>query len=347
MRKSPLKQEWEKIIHREAMFLKKAREQNPTMLNKLLEEKVPPKVQSSLEEAFTKSFLLIFEKGTPYIERSFSKENLQFEHDMMAYALKTRPDKKRFKAFDKKTTGKESLQVALSSVKGMGLGLLGIGLPDIPIFIGTLIRGVYEIALQHGYEYESVEGQYFVLEVIKTAFQHGDEVLASDAALNAFIKEPKLPANYNQEAQIEVVSKSLAAELLCVKFLQGMAVVGVVGGLADAQFLKRALQYAGLKYRRRFFWDELRPSHVKEKAAKQQSAVEKLTQPEETKPPLRPIPLSKNEAPMPISIPRMVEPTLSADSAEQAADLAAHTEAELAELGLAEDATLFEDKEQD
>ena len=41
-----------------------------------------------------------------------------------------------------------------------------------------------------------------------------------------------------------------------MKFLQGIPVVGAVGGAYDAVYLKRVAEYAELKYRRRFYQDK-------------------------------------------------------------------------------------------
>lgn len=38
-------------------------------MNQKLEEKIPPKLQGTLDAAFAKAFALIFEKGTGIIER--------------------------------------------------------------------------------------------------------------------------------------------------------------------------------------------------------------------------------------------------------------------------------------
>lgn len=38
----------------------------------------------------------------------------------------------------------------ISGVEGVGLGLLGIGLPDIPLFTAVILKSVYEIALSYG-----------------------------------------------------------------------------------------------------------------------------------------------------------------------------------------------------
>ena len=37
------------------------------------------------------------------------------------------------------------------------MGVLGIGLPDIPVFTGMILKNIYETALQYGYSYESRE----------------------------------------------------------------------------------------------------------------------------------------------------------------------------------------------
>ena len=37
-----------------------------------------------------------------------------------------------------------------------------------------------------------------------------------------------------------------------MKFLQGIPIVGVVGGAADAVYMKQILEYANIKYKHRF-----------------------------------------------------------------------------------------------
>lgn len=46
-----------------------------SILNQKLEEKIPPKLQKTLDTAFAKAFALIFEKGTGVIERRISGQN--------------------------------------------------------------------------------------------------------------------------------------------------------------------------------------------------------------------------------------------------------------------------------
>ena len=49
----------------------------------------------------------------------------------------------------------------------------------------------------------------------------------------------------------------VSLRLLYMKFLQGIPIVGVAGGLADSVYLKKITDYADLKYRRRFLKKKL------------------------------------------------------------------------------------------
>lgn len=131
------------------------------------------------------------------------------------------------------------------------LGALGIGIPDIPLFTGVLIRSLYEMAGCHGCGWDSPEERYFQLKLIEGALSGGEELHACNAALNDFIREPKLPDDYNEKVQLERTARALSDQMLCMKFLQGIPLVGVVGGACDAVCLSRVQRYAKLKYQRR------------------------------------------------------------------------------------------------
>lgn len=42
-----------------------------------------------------------------------------------------------------------------------------------------------------------------------------------------------------------------------MKFLQGIPVVGAVGGIYDAVYMKRITEYANLKYKKRFLMKKM------------------------------------------------------------------------------------------
>ena len=52
---------------------------------------------------------------------------------------------------------------------------------------------------------------------------------------------------------IEETAGLLSKELLYMKFLQGIPVVGVAGGAFDVKYMKEITAYAELKYRKRYY----------------------------------------------------------------------------------------------
>lgn len=149
-----------------------------------------------------------------------------------------------------KSTGTKNL--LLSGASGIGMGILGIGLPDIPVFTGMILKNIYETALHYGYSYESREEKYFILLLIQGAVSYGETFCEIDGKLNEFISCGTPPEEYQEKKQIEETAGALSKELLYMKFLQGIPVVGAVGGAYDAIYMKRITEYAGLKYRHRY-----------------------------------------------------------------------------------------------
>ena len=65
-------------------------------------------------------------------------------------------------------------------------------------------------------------------------------------------KKDENDVKLDKKEQILRTSDVLAEGLLYMKFIQGIPVAGIVGGLADTVYLKKVTDYAQLKYRRRF-----------------------------------------------------------------------------------------------
>ncbi|ONI44946.1 hypothetical protein AN641_05275 [Candidatus Epulonipiscioides gigas] len=248
-----LKRQWKRLARQEETFIKNATNKKPSKLEDFLSEKIPDKLQNTLDIAFAKSFELIFDKGTSVIEKTYNKKELEHIYKVNNFAFSITPDKKRVRALDKGASKSEINNTIISGVKGVGLGFLGIGLPDIPIFMGMVFRGIYEIALQYGYNYELEEERYFILNIISTSLSHGEEAILGNNLLNNFVLNPALPDHYDIINEIDKVANVLSTELLYMKFVQGLPVIGAVGGIFDAVFMKKILSYARLKYKQRFF----------------------------------------------------------------------------------------------
>ena len=118
-----------------------------------------------------------------------------------------------------------------------------------------MLRGIYEIALRYGFSYESETERQFILLLISGAVACGEELKAIDEELNAFILSGSFPAP-DMDALIRQAAGGLSKELLVMKFLQGVPLVGAVGGAYDAVYMKRVMAYAELKYRRRFYYND-------------------------------------------------------------------------------------------
>ena len=54
----------------------------------------------------------------------------------------------------------------VSGAAGMGMGLFGVALPDIPLFTAMLLKSLYEVALSYGYNYDELGEKYFILLLI-------------------------------------------------------------------------------------------------------------------------------------------------------------------------------------
>jgi len=143
-----------------------------------------------------------------------------------------------------------------SGVSGVGLGLLGIGLPDIALFTATIFRSIYEIALHYGYSYDSEEEQYYILCLIQGAVAYGEDMFSINQEINDYIDMNCLPIGYERQTYIDKTASFLSKELLYMKFLQGIPIVGAVGGAYDAIYMKQIVEYANLKYKRRFLLEK-------------------------------------------------------------------------------------------
>lgn len=234
---------------------------------RLVEKKVPESLQNTLESAFNKAFVTVFENGAGIIEKTYQKDKQiqQYKSNQrkLDYEGFTGKNVRRFEKQAKKTVYKN---LAISSAEGIGFGLVGWGIPDIPIFVSVLLKSIYEIAISYGYSYTSDKEKLFILKVIDTALKSGDVLKDKNQELNRLIDkyyyEEVRPDEVGETnpfvtelqivRQIDFSSLALSHELLYGKFVQGTTFVGVIGGTSDITCLKRITEYAALKYKRRF-----------------------------------------------------------------------------------------------
>ena len=253
-RQNRWEKEWTALEKKEARYLMRRREEKTSSaLQQKLEEKIPEKLEETLNTAFIKAFDLVFEKGTGLIEKTYNKDQQKTDYQVREYAAGLKESRKTVKAFGRQSQGTRMKNLMISGVEGVGLGLLGIGLPDIPLFTAVILKSVYEIALSYGFEYESEKEQWFILKMIETALKKGEELERNNSLLNAWIDQNGIGETVKgRKEQSKETAAAMAEALLYMKFLQGIPVVGVAGGAADTVYLKKITDYAELKYKRRF-----------------------------------------------------------------------------------------------
>lgn len=239
---------------KEKKFLDSRREKKESRLNRLLEEKVPDQLQSKLDAAFEKAFSLIFQKGTGLIEKTYSREKIERTYEVNRYLAGLEENRRNMRAFSKSADAAGGKNLIISGLEGIGLGILGIGLPDIPLFTALILKNMYELALSYGFSYETEEERCWILLLIRGALVYGDDAVKLSREADLFIREGIPPKNYSEKESIRQTAGCLSKELLYMKFLQGIPLAGAVGGAYDIIYLSRIQKYAGIKYKKRFLY---------------------------------------------------------------------------------------------
>lgn len=257
MNQKDWEKEHKKLIAEEKRFLKAGEKETLSFLAQKVEKWISDDIQHKLEGAFRKGFEIVFTKGSPIIEKTYSKAKYEEDYQIHHFTMETRK-KKPFAGFKRKakTAGRKNLM--LSGVEGVSLGVLGIGLPDIPVFIGMLMKTVQEIALSYGFTYETEEEKIFILKVIRTSLSRGEKRVAENRSLGKMIcgfEDEIFPL----DEEITVTAKALSDRLLYLKFVQGIPIVGLLGGISDFTVMKEISDYACFIYKKRFlrkYWEE-------------------------------------------------------------------------------------------
>lgn len=241
------------LENKEKRFLRSADERRPLSWKKAMEQKIPEKVYIGLESAFGKGFSVVFQKGRVVIEKSYDKKNIQENHAVRDFAFRLKGGRAEIRDIRRSAERSNLLNIAVTTAEGVGLGALGIGMPDIVLFIGMLLKGIYETALNYGYDYEGRYEQLIILKMMAASLCTGDsfrrfneEVDALMGAVGADITDSEL------EAQMQATAKVFAVDMLFLKFIQGLPIVGMIGGAANPFYYQKIMRYVQMKYQKRF-----------------------------------------------------------------------------------------------
>ena len=222
-----------------------------------LAAKIPIKLQSTLNSAFCQAFEVIYKKGTPLIDKTYDKKDAEQQYRINRFTYEVRQNKTSLRAFSRKSDISNSINLLISGVEGLGLGFVGCGIPDIPLLTAVILRSLYEISINYGFDYTKPEEQIYQLLIIQGAMSYGEDLQSCLEQLDNYAKTIIIPDENTIKKQIVASASALANEMLFLKFVQGIPIVGVVGGISDTVFLHRIQRFAKLNYQYRLLKGEV------------------------------------------------------------------------------------------
>jgi hypothetical protein len=229
----------------------------------VIREKIPDKFSVALRNAFYAGFKLVFEKGSPFIEKTYDKEKLQVVHDLGNYAVDKYPNSKKIKKFvkniDRQSDRSRAVNESISVLEGAVLGVLGIGIPDIPLFLAVIVRTINETALSYGYRYEAKAEKAFVLYLICGAVSDGEARARYDKKVD--LLGVSIDSGADIETDLEVVMKEasdvISNAIMAAKLIQSLPVAGLIGGMVNPYIISKVAKYSKLKYKKRYLRGKL------------------------------------------------------------------------------------------
>lgn len=250
--KTPIEKELDLIARKEAKLTRQAQQYQTARWKENLEQKIPPRVYTNLQTAFCKAFELIFEKGTTLIEKTYSKNEMELDFQVHDYAVELKGGKKELRQLKTSIERGNLINMAASAVEGIGLGALGIGLPDIALFLSVILKGTYETAVQYGFPYDTPQEKLFILKLLETSMRKGEQWIPCNAEVDNFFVPNGVWIETKLHEQIRKTADAFAVDMLLAKFVQGIPVAGILGGISNPVCYRRILSYVQLKYRKRY-----------------------------------------------------------------------------------------------
>lgn len=224
---------------------------------KAIEKRIPKKVHTSLRAAFATAFGVIFENGVTIIEKTFNKEELMQQYKMNNVSIDISDCREELEQLRLDAAKSDAFKSIVTTLEGVGLGVFGIGLPDIVLFIGYILKGIYETALKYGYDYDKPEERYLILKMMSAAIQKRHKWVEADIEVNHYLEAMVIPAEEDIADQIEQTADAFAVDMLVMKFIQGIPLVGAVGGLSNPYYFMKIMEYVRLKYHKRYLLEKM------------------------------------------------------------------------------------------
>lgn len=223
--------------------------------------KIPPTLSSTLEKAFSGAFaLLMGPNGTTFLERTYARRGLDRKAALWEQPLSPAQARKLLRDMERQRTAGTGLDSLLAGAEGTVLGLLGIGLPDIPVFLAWLLRSLFQNGRRYGFPCESDAERVYLLLLLRGSLTAGEEreALSRRADRLGRALDHGWETSFQLEDEIAETARLLSDRLLLVKFIQGLPLVGVVGGVSNLSLSAAVGRYGAIKYKKRFLERKVR-----------------------------------------------------------------------------------------
>lgn len=124
------------------------------------------------------------------------------------------------------------------------------------MFISMVLKGD-EVSLRYGYDYDSSAEKYFILKLMGTVLSKGDEWISGNAAVDEILTAPPYVSDEIIKEEIQNTARMFASDMLLLKFVQGLPIVGAIGGAFNPVYYSKIMNYVRLKYHKRYLTDKL------------------------------------------------------------------------------------------
>lgn len=226
-------------------------------------EKIPDNVQSALEEGFTQGFRAVFRHGFALLKRTYCRDEIAYNEEEQRKLFDDCGVQKGLAKVRKTAKAHYGRELLATTAEGAGLGLLGIGLPDIVLFCGFLMRGLSMLAIRYGCDPDSPEERMLMLKMIEAALAKGKAYEKKNNEVDNALCWPETLLYIGEKAQIKKTAKRLAQELLALKFVQGIPVAGILAAPGNPVCYHKIMTYARVKYYKRYL-RQMTPFSMKE-----------------------------------------------------------------------------------
>ena len=226
-----------------------------------LRARIPQTLRTTLERAFEKGFSLLFGPGgTRFLDVTYAKAKLEQQAEVWESPLSAREARKALAALERGSGMDSALSSAAAGAEGMVLGLLGVGLPDIPVLLAWMLRSLYQSAARYGFSCDTPAERFYLLLLLQGALSEGDarRTLSERADRFGRALDHGWAVSFDLDGAVIRTAALLSDRLLLTKFIQGLPVVGVLGGAANFPLSSAVNQYGALKYKKRFLEKKIR-----------------------------------------------------------------------------------------